>query len=79
MPAGSARSPTIVVAPRGGATQAPAWAGVDRISLPRRPPRPTPGAPQRSVNDLIAVVGGLALYVLFMGGVHRWLVGVPAV
>ena len=30
-------------------------------------------------NDVIAVVGGLALYALFVGGLHRRLFGVAAV
>lgn len=53
-----------------------AWAVADRISVKRRPPRRTPAAPERKVNDVIAVAGGLALYALFVMGGHRWLVGV---
>ncbi len=41
-----------------------AWAVADRISLKRRAPRPMPGmGPPRVLNDVIAVVGGLGLYV----------------
>ncbi|HEY0857247.1 MAG TPA: NnrU family protein [Albitalea sp.] len=54
-----------------------AWAVVDRISLKRRPPRAIPGAPPRPLNDVIAVVGGLAVYAAFVMGLHRWLIGVP--
>jgi uncharacterized membrane protein len=52
------------------------WAVADRISVKRRPHRPVPGAPPRPANDLIAVAGGLVVYALFVGGLHRWLFGV---
>lgn len=51
-----------------------AWAVADRISLKRRVPRPTPALPATRVNDAIAVVGGLALYVVFAMWLHaRWI------
>ena len=53
-----------------------AWAVADRISLKRRAVRAVPGAPARAMNDVIAVVGGLALYVVFLLWAHRWLIGV---
>ena len=53
-----------------------AWAVADRISVKRRPPRPIPGAPPRPANDAIVVVVGLALYALFLGRGHQWLIGV---
>ena len=53
-----------------------AWAVADRISLKRRPPRPTPGAAPRPANDAIAIVGGLVLYALFLWRWHAWLIGV---
>jgi uncharacterized membrane protein len=53
-----------------------AWAVADRISLKRRVPRPVPGAPPRPMNDIIAVVGGLVLYGLFVTWLHQWLIGV---
>ena len=53
-----------------------AWAVVDRISLKRRVPRPIPGAPESGMNDIIAVIVGLALYVLFVVWAHRALFGV---
>jgi uncharacterized membrane protein len=53
-----------------------AWAVADRISFKRRVQRPIPGAPPSAANDLIAVVGGLALYGLFVWRAHAWLVGV---
>jgi uncharacterized membrane protein len=50
------------------------WALADRISLKRRVVRPTPGPPPSKYNDLIAVVGGLALYVIFALWLHvRWI------
>jgi uncharacterized membrane protein len=52
------------------------WAVADRISLKRRMQRPIPGAPPSAANDLIAIVGGLALYGLFVWRAHVWLVGV---
>lgn len=52
------------------------WAIADRISMKRRAPAATPSAPPTRYNDAIAVVGGLALYALFVLGAHRWLFGV---
>lgn len=53
-----------------------AWAVADRISLKRRPARTIPRAPARPANDVIAVVAGLLIYGLLVGGGHRWLFGV---
>jgi uncharacterized membrane protein len=53
-----------------------AWAVVDRISMKRRVQRPVPGAPASRYNDVIAVVGGLGLYVWFVLQGHAWLFGV---
>ena len=53
------------------------WAVLDRISVGKRPVREVPGAPPGKFNDLIAVVGGLLIYGLFVGWAHRHLVGVP--
>lgn len=54
-----------------------AWAILVRLSLARRPARPPIALPASRVNDAIAVVGGLALYAVFMLWLHaRWL-GVP--
>jgi uncharacterized membrane protein len=52
-----------------------AWAVVDRISLKRRV-QAVPAAPAGRFNDLIAVVAGLALYVLFIAWAHLRLFGV---
>lgn len=54
-----------------------AWAVLDRIAVKKRAvPRVTPGVPPSAVNDVIAIVGGLASYVLFVLWAHRWLIGV---
>jgi uncharacterized membrane protein len=52
------------------------WAIVDRISLKRRVQQPLGSAPPGRFNDLIAVTGGLALYVFFIMWAHTWLFGV---
>lgn len=53
-----------------------AWAVADRISMKRRVARPVPGAPPSKINDVIAVVAGLALYVIFAMWLHVRLIGV---
>lgn len=53
-----------------------AWAVADRISFKRRVMRPIPTAPPAKVNDVIAVIGGLAIYVLFVLWLHVRLFGV---
>ncbi|THB72052.1 MAG: NnrU family protein [Desulfobulbaceae bacterium] len=53
------------------------WAVIDRISVNRRPARPIPGAPEGRFNDLIAIVGGLGLYILFLFYLHERLFGAP--
>lgn len=53
-----------------------AWAVVDRISLKRRPARATPSAAPGRFNDLIAIVAGLAIYVVFVMWGHVHLIGV---
>lgn len=56
-----------------------AWAVADRISMKRRTPRPLPGPKPGMRNDVIAVVAGLGLYVVFMLWGHAWLIGVAPV
>ena len=50
-----------------------AWAVADRIAAGKRPvQRRLPGR-ARPWNDLVAIVGGLVIYALFVGGLHqRW-------
>jgi uncharacterized membrane protein len=55
------------------------WAALDRISMKHRKQRPIPSIPPAKTNDLIAVVGGLALYVAFVLWLHTWLIGVPLI
>jgi uncharacterized membrane protein len=56
------------------------WAVADRISLKRRAQagalRPVPALPPGRANDIIALVGGLAIYAWFVVGAHAWLFGV---
>lgn len=52
-----------------------AWAVADRISVKGRAPRAIPHAPEGQLNDAIAVLGGLGLYVLFLFKAHVWLIG----
>ena len=52
------------------------WAIADRISVKRRQLRPVPGAAASAANDLIAVIGGLLVYGLFVWRAHVWLFGV---
>lgn len=53
------------------------WAVLDRISMAHRTQRPIPGIPPSPANDLVAVAGGLAIYVAFALWLHGWLIGVP--
>jgi uncharacterized membrane protein len=55
------------------------WAVVDRLSMKHRTQRPIPGIPPTRANDLIAVVGGLALYAAFVLWLHGWLIGVSLI
>ena len=55
------------------------WAVADRISVKRRAAGEAhdgPAAPARASNDAIAVVAGLATYVVLLFWAHRWLFGV---
>ena len=54
-----------------------AWAVADRISLKRRVARPIPGPRATWLNDVIAVIGGLAVYALFILWGHGRLFGRP--
>ena len=53
-----------------------AWAVLDRISLKRRPAQRIATAAARPFNDVLAVVVGLGLYVLFIAWAHVRLFGV---
>jgi uncharacterized membrane protein len=56
-----------------------AWGVADRISMKHRVQRPIPSLPPSRANDIIAVAGGLALYVAFLFWLHKWLFGVSPV
>ena len=53
-----------------------AWAVADRISVKRRPQPAAAVEPARPINDVIALVGGLLVYALFLAWLHAWLIGV---
>jgi uncharacterized membrane protein len=52
------------------------WAIADRISLKRRPVRPTPAIPPTKLNDISAVLLGVILYVAFVKWLHVEWIGV---
>lgn len=54
-----------------------AWAVIERISLKHRTSDAAPVASPGKLNDTLVIVIGLALYVAFVLGVHKWLIGVP--
>src|SRR5690606_11062230 len=55
-----------------------AWAVADRASFRYRAENPVPqAAAPSSRNDLIAIIGGLAVYVVFALWLHVQLIGVP--
>lgn len=53
------------------------WATADRLSMTRRIQRPLQGLPSSRLNDPLAIVAGVGLYLAFLFGVHGWLIGVP--
>ena len=56
-----------------------AWAVADRISVKRRSAdeaHEVPAAPPGAANDAIALIGGLAVYAVFIVWAHRWIIGV---
>lgn len=56
-----------------------AWAVADRISVGKRPAPPVADRPASVRNDVIAVVIGLILYVVFVKWAHLHLFGVPPI
>jgi uncharacterized membrane protein len=51
-----------------------AWAVADRMSFGRRTERPIATAPSMKMNDGIAIVAGLVIYVVFAHWLHvRWI------
>ena len=55
------------------------WAVAGRISMKHRQPRPVPGFPETTANDLIAIAAGLGIYALFLFILHSRLIGVPLI
>lgn len=53
-----------------------AWGCADLLSVRRRQPRKIPGAPESNMNDWLAVIMGLALYLAFTLYFHDLLFGV---
>lgn len=51
------------------------WSVAVRLSLERRPARPIRVLPASPANDVIVIVGGLALYALFVLWLHAWSFG----
>lgn len=56
-----------------------AWAIVALISAKRQPRPPAPALPRAAVNDAVAIVVGLGLYVAFVLWLHPLLIGMPLV
>ena len=56
-----------------------AWAVVDRISIKRRIPIAVSGVPASKLNDVLVIVLGLGVYVLFVLWAHAWLFGVSPI
>jgi uncharacterized membrane protein len=54
-----------------------AWSVAVHTSLHRRPVRPARALPASAVNDVIAVIGGIALYLAFIFWLHARWIGVP--
>jgi uncharacterized membrane protein len=52
------------------------WAIVDHVSLKRRPERPIRALAPRAINDVIATVLGLLIYMALLHGLHLRLIGV---
>jgi uncharacterized membrane protein len=52
------------------------WGVADRISLKHRAEPWVPRLPRSAANDVIAVVGGLGIYVVFTLWLHALLIGV---
>ena len=55
------------------------WGVADRISMKRRGPGPAAGAAEGGRNDVLAVIGGLALYAVTVLWGHQWFAGVGVI
>lgn len=52
------------------------WAVADMLSFTYRPAKDIPRLPATRSNDILVVVGGLALYALFVVSAHGWITGI---
>ncbi|ARU55507.1 NnrU family protein [Oleiphilus messinensis] len=55
------------------------WAVADRISVKKRPVTPGTPPPTGVRNDIIVIVAGLALFIVFSLWLHAWLIGVAPI
>ena len=55
------------------------WAVMARVSIKHRHERPVPGAPPSKVNDIVAMIAGLAFFGAIVGWLHTWVIGVPLI
>lgn len=55
------------------------WAVADRISMGRRQPQPVAVGEPSLRNDILAVVVGLLIYLIFVFKLHAWLIGVSPI
>jgi uncharacterized membrane protein len=55
------------------------WAIADRISLQYRKSLPAPSAPATTINDVVVIVLGLAIYGAFVLWLHDLLIGVALI
>ncbi len=53
------------------------WALADLASFRYRPPKEIPRLPSGRWNDVVSIIGGLAVYGLVVAAAHRWLTGIP--
>lgn len=56
-----------------------AWAVADRISMKHRIQRPVTPIKSNGFNDVIALILGMVVYVLFVLWLHAWLIGVSPI
>jgi len=56
-----------------------AWAGIDWVSSVRHPREPVFKGKPTPRNDVMAIVAGLIIYAIFVGGLHRLLFGVSPI
>ena len=55
------------------------WAAVDWVSSVRHPRKPVTSRAPSLRNDVISVIGGLAVYGILVGGLHELLIGVSPI